>query len=53
VPAGGLRAFYAKANHGKLNMASPGTGTGDHIAGELFKMMTGVDMVHVRRPGSA
>jgi tripartite-type tricarboxylate transporter receptor subunit TctC len=38
---------YAKANPRKLNMASPGTGTGGHIAGELFKMMTGVDMVHV------
>jgi len=38
---------YAKANSGKINMASPGTGTGPHVAGELFKMMTGVDMVHV------
>ena len=33
---------YAKANPGKLNMASPGSGTGPHMAGELFKMMTGV-----------
>jgi tripartite-type tricarboxylate transporter receptor subunit TctC len=38
---------YAKANPGKINMASPGNGTGPHIAGELFKMMAGVDMVHV------
>jgi tripartite-type tricarboxylate transporter receptor subunit TctC len=38
---------YAKASPGKINMASPGTGTGPHVAGELFKMMTGVDMVHV------
>ena len=44
---------YAKANPGKLNMASPGTGTGDHIAGELFKMMTGVNMVHVPYRGAA
>src|SRR5260370_15349238 len=44
---------YAKANPRKLNMASPGTGTGPHIAGELFKMMAGVHMVHVpyRGPG--
>jgi tripartite-type tricarboxylate transporter receptor subunit TctC len=38
---------YAKANPRQLNMASAGTGTGVHIAGELFKMMAGVDMVHV------
>jgi tripartite-type tricarboxylate transporter receptor subunit TctC len=38
---------YAKAHPGKINMASPGNGTGPHIAGELFKMMAGVDMVHV------
>jgi tripartite-type tricarboxylate transporter receptor subunit TctC len=38
---------YAKANPGKLNMASGGNGTPSHVAGELFKMMTGVDMVHV------
>jgi tripartite-type tricarboxylate transporter receptor subunit TctC len=44
---------YAKANPGKLNMASPGTGSGDHIAGELFKMMTGVDMVDVTYRGIA
>jgi tripartite-type tricarboxylate transporter receptor subunit TctC len=38
---------YAKANPGKLNMASAGNGTTSHLAGELFKMMAGVDMVHV------
>jgi tripartite-type tricarboxylate transporter receptor subunit TctC len=38
---------YAKANPRKLNMASPGVGTTPHLAGELFKMMAGVDMVHV------
>jgi tripartite-type tricarboxylate transporter receptor subunit TctC len=37
----------AKANPGKLNMASAGRGTGTHVAGELFKMMTGVNLVHV------
>ena len=38
---------YAKANPGKLNFASPGNGTLPHVAGELFKMMAGVDMLHV------
>jgi tripartite-type tricarboxylate transporter receptor subunit TctC len=49
VPAKTVPEFiaYAKANPGKINMASGGTGTGTHIAGELFKMMAGVDMVHV------
>ena len=49
VPAKSVPEFiaYAKANPRKLNMASAGTGTGPHIAGELFKMMAGVDMVHV------
>ena len=49
VPAKTVPEFiaYAKANPRKLNMASAGTGTGRHIAGELFKMMAGVDMVHV------
>ena len=37
----------AKANPGKVNMASAGIGTGQHVAGELFKMMTGIDMTHV------
>ena len=38
---------YAKANPRRLNMASAGNGTSTHLSGELFKMMTGVDMVHV------
>jgi tripartite-type tricarboxylate transporter receptor subunit TctC len=38
---------YAKANPGKINMASAGDGTPNHIFGELFKLMTGVDLVHV------
>jgi tripartite-type tricarboxylate transporter receptor subunit TctC len=38
---------YAKANPGKLSMGSSGTGSGAHMAGELFKMMAGVDLVHV------
>lgn len=44
---------YAKANPGKLNMASSGNGTSIHLSGELFKVMTGVDMVHVPYKGSA
>jgi tripartite-type tricarboxylate transporter receptor subunit TctC len=44
---------YAKANPGKLSMASPGNGTTPHIAGELFKIMAGVDMVHVPYRGGA
>jgi tripartite-type tricarboxylate transporter receptor subunit TctC len=49
VPTKSVPEFiaYAKANPRKLNMASGGVGTGSHIAGELFKMMAGVDMVHV------
>jgi len=38
---------YAKANPGKINMASAGNGSGPHVAGELFKMMSGSSMVHV------
>lgn len=44
---------FAKANPGKLNMASAGIGTLQHVCGELFKMMTGVQMVHVPYRGSA
>jgi tripartite-type tricarboxylate transporter receptor subunit TctC len=44
---------YAKANPGKINMASAGSGTPQHVAGELFKIMTGVDMVHVPYRGAA
>jgi len=49
VPAATVPEFiaYAKANPGKLNMASGGDGTPQHVAGELFKMMSGIDMVHV------
>jgi tripartite-type tricarboxylate transporter receptor subunit TctC len=43
---------YAKANPGKINIASAGPGTGPHVACELFKMMTGVDMVQVPYKGS-
>jgi len=43
---------YAKANPGKINMASNGIGSAGHIAGELFERMTGVDMVHVPYRGS-
>jgi tripartite-type tricarboxylate transporter receptor subunit TctC len=44
---------YAKANPGKLNFASSGNGSTIHMSGELFKMMTGVDLVHVPYRGGA
>jgi tripartite-type tricarboxylate transporter receptor subunit TctC len=44
---------YAKANPGKINYASAATGTSLHVAGELFKMMAGIDMVHVPYRGTA
>jgi tripartite-type tricarboxylate transporter receptor subunit TctC len=44
---------YANSNSGKINMASPGNGTSPHLAGELFKMMTGVKMLHVPYRGGA
>jgi tripartite-type tricarboxylate transporter receptor subunit TctC len=44
---------HAKANPGKLNFASAGVGTGIHMAGELFKLTTGVNMVHVPYRGAA
>jgi tripartite-type tricarboxylate transporter receptor subunit TctC len=44
---------YAKANPGKMTMASFGTGTSSHVAGELFKMTSGVNMLHVPYRGSA
>jgi tripartite-type tricarboxylate transporter receptor subunit TctC len=49
VPAKTIPEFiaYAKANPGKINLGSPGIGTPPHVAGELFKMMAGVDLVHV------
>jgi tripartite-type tricarboxylate transporter receptor subunit TctC len=43
---------YAKANPGRINMASAGNGTAVHVSGELFKMMAGVDMVHVPYRGT-
>jgi tripartite-type tricarboxylate transporter receptor subunit TctC len=43
---------YAKANPGKINMASTGNGTPTHVFGELFKMMAGVDLLHVPYSGS-
>jgi tripartite-type tricarboxylate transporter receptor subunit TctC len=54
VPAKTVLEFiaYAKASSGKLSMASSGMGTTPHVAGELFKMMTGVDMVHVPYRGA-
>jgi tripartite-type tricarboxylate transporter receptor subunit TctC len=55
VPAKTVPEFlaYAKANPGKINMASAGTGSTPHVAGELFKMMAGVDLVHVPYRGGA
>jgi tripartite-type tricarboxylate transporter receptor subunit TctC len=55
VPARTVPEFiaYAKANPGKLNMASAGSGTPGHVFGELFKMMTGVNMVHVPYRGNS
>jgi tripartite-type tricarboxylate transporter receptor subunit TctC len=44
---------YAKANPGKLNMASGGVGSTPHLAGELFKMLTGINMLHVPYRGDA
>jgi tripartite-type tricarboxylate transporter receptor subunit TctC len=44
---------YAKANSGKINMATSGIGSSDHMAGELVKMMSGIDMVHVPYRGIA
>ena len=54
VPAKTIPEFiaYARTRPGKINMASAGSGTGSHIAGELFKMMTGIDMVHVPYRGT-
>jgi tripartite-type tricarboxylate transporter receptor subunit TctC len=54
VPAATVPEFvaYAKANQGKINMASSGIAGGSHLAGELFKMMTGVNLVHVPYRGN-
>jgi len=55
VPARTLPEFitYAKINPGRINYATAGNGTSPHVAGELFKSMAGVDMVHVPYRGSA
>jgi tripartite-type tricarboxylate transporter receptor subunit TctC len=55
VPAKTIREFivYAKGNPGKISMASGGIGTAAHLSGELFKMMTGVNMLHVPYRGIA
>jgi tripartite-type tricarboxylate transporter receptor subunit TctC len=54
-PAKSIPEFitYARANPGRINMASSGNGNGTHISGELFKLMAGVDIVHVPYRGSA
>jgi tripartite-type tricarboxylate transporter receptor subunit TctC len=54
VPAKSVPEFiaYAKANPGKINVESTGAGTSNHLAGELFKLMTGVDLVHIQYRGS-
>jgi tripartite-type tricarboxylate transporter receptor subunit TctC len=55
VPAKTVPEFiaYAKANPGKVSMASGGTGSTSHIGGELLKLMTGIDMLHVPYRGGA
>jgi tripartite-type tricarboxylate transporter receptor subunit TctC len=55
VPAKTVPEFiaYAKANPGRINMASAGIGSAGHLAGELFKMMAGVNLVHVPYRGNA
>jgi tripartite-type tricarboxylate transporter receptor subunit TctC len=55
VPARSVKEFvdYAKANPGRINFASSGSGTSIHMSGELFRMLTGVDIVHVPYKGSA
>jgi tripartite-type tricarboxylate transporter receptor subunit TctC len=55
VPAKTVPEFiaYAKANPGKINLASSGNGTSIHMSGELFKMMTGLNMQHIPYRGSA
>jgi tripartite-type tricarboxylate transporter receptor subunit TctC len=54
VPAKTVPEFiaYAKANPGKINMASAGTGTPPHMTGELFKMVAGIDLIHVPYRGT-
>lgn len=54
LPARNLKEFieYAKANRGKLNYGSPGIGTQPHLAGEMFKVATGTEMLHVPYKGT-
>jgi tripartite-type tricarboxylate transporter receptor subunit TctC len=55
VPAKTVPEFiaYAKANPGKISMASPGNGTATHVSAELFKIITGIEMTHVPYRGDA
>ncbi len=55
VPARSIPEFiaYAKANPGRLNYASAGNGTGNHLAAELFKQMVGIEMTHIPFGGAA
>jgi tripartite-type tricarboxylate transporter receptor subunit TctC len=55
VPANSVKEFidYAKANPGKVNMASSGIGTSVHLSGALFMLMTGVELVHVPYRGAS
>src|SRR6516225_9094429 len=55
VPAKTVPEFiaYARANQGRINFASTGIGTSIHVSGELFKMMTGVNLVHVPYRGAS
>jgi tripartite-type tricarboxylate transporter receptor subunit TctC len=55
VPAKTVPEFiaYARANPGRINFASTGIGTSVHVSGELFKMMTGIDLVHVPYRGAS
>jgi tripartite-type tricarboxylate transporter receptor subunit TctC len=55
VPAKTVAEFiaYAKSNPGKVTMASGGTGSASHVGGELFKLMTGIDMLHVPYRGGS
>jgi tripartite-type tricarboxylate transporter receptor subunit TctC len=55
IPATTVPEFiaYAKANPGKVSMASGGSGSASHVGGELFRLMTGIDMIHVPYRGGA
>lgn len=55
IPASSIPEFirYAKSHSGKINFASAGTGTSQHVAGELFKIMAGIDMTHIPYRGTS